>query len=93
MASIADLKVSITEMTFEQAQKVIMERRLARRQALTESFAKRDKKKASKVAKAKSKKTGRKRKAAKPATPAALAASLTPEQRQQLIASLTGGKQ
>lgn len=87
MATLDNLCQSITEIPFEDAMKRVMACRLARRQALTLEFEKR-KEKAEKKAATASQKAGR---AKKPPSLQALTAALTPEQRQQLIAELTGG--
>jgi hypothetical protein len=89
MATINDLTTSITELPFEQAMLVILNRRNARRIALTEAQTKKAAKAEAKAAK-ENKTKGAK---AKPKlTSTELASALSIEQKQLLLAELLGGK-
>jgi uncharacterized protein YdaU (DUF1376 family) len=91
MATIDDLTTSITELPFEQAMLVILNRRNARRIALTEAQTKKAAKAEAKAAK-ENKTKGAKAKAKPKLTSTELASALSIEQKQLLLAELLGGK-
>jgi uncharacterized protein YdaU (DUF1376 family) len=93
MATIDDLTTSITELPFEQAMLVILNRRNARRIALTEAQTKKAEKAEAKAAKENKTKGAKAKAKAKPKlTSTELASALSIEQKQLLLAELLGGK-
>lgn len=87
MATMNDLCISITELSFDDAMARVLACRLARRQALVAAQEARQKKATEPKAKASAKAK------AKPKTADELAAALSPEMKKLLLAELLGGQQ